>query len=172
MLLSGCEKARIEAPTPRPAGAQNPRAVQADAGPEASAPPPTFTNLPLDHAPVQLIRQLSKEADVTAVCELGSLVDRYGAPNDIYHLFDVECLNADAWRGRLPGSTVHFLWHVEKGARVPAKHERLLVLLERRKDHLQPPRDVDWVALDVGVFRLSPAALGKLSTVLKAQRPP
>jgi len=137
-----------------------------DASSDSSFPYPVETAQPSDEVPLGLLKQLAKEAAIVAVCELESLDDLYNQPKDIYHLFVVGCRDPITWVGPKQTGRLRFLWQVEKGSRVPAPHSKLLVLLTQRRDVGSAPQGVNWVALDIGVFRFSEGALQRLESVL------
>ena len=145
---------------------QSPPDAALDAYADAASPYRYDEASPPDKVPLGLLKHLAKEADLIALCNFDSFSDLYDSPKDIYHLFNVNCTNAEVWRGPTQSQSLRFLWHVEKGGRLPRPGSQLLVLLAKRRDLLDPPQDVPWAALDIGVFRFSPRALAKLKPQL------
>lgn len=123
---------------------------------------------PADDLDTALTLRIAREADLVALCTAESFQDLYGTTKDIYHLFKVRCGEPSVWKGHAEVGVIKFLWHVEKGNRIPPVGARLLVLLQARKpQQLATFSDVPWASLDVGVFYLSPTAIAKLEPKLR-----
>jgi hypothetical protein len=118
---------------------------------------PVDMSTPKDFFTDRLLRTLAREASATVVCRLLGLVDAFPQQKDPDVFYDASCEVLEVIAGRPNNQTLHFIWQVERGNRMPPPQSELLVYLKARKEPLDGPPLLKWVALDTGVLRYTPA---------------
>jgi hypothetical protein len=135
-----------------------PLAAPRDAGTVPSAPTyPVLTRPPKDKLDPRLIKTLTREASAAVVCRLRGLTDVFPGARDPDVFYDAACEVEESLRGPLLVGPVHFIWQVERDARMPPPDSRLVVYLKRRNRPLDGPPPLEWVALDTGVLPYTPS---------------
>jgi len=149
------------------------------AAPAASPPPPAAadpgypvdTRPPKDFFSDQLLKTLGKEATATVVCRLQGLTDVFPDHKEPDTFYDASCEVVEVLRGPSDlGKTVNFVWQVERGNRMPPPQSELLVYLKARKEPLDGPPPLKWVALDTGVMRYTPALQEKIRKTFRKKK--
>ena len=147
-------------PAPSAPAASPPAATAADPG------YPVDTRPPKDFFSDQLLKTLGKEATATVVCRLQGLTDVFPDHKEPDTFYDASCEVVEVLRGPIDaialGKTLNFVWQVERGNRMPPPQSELLVYLKARKEPLDGPPPLKWVALDTGVMRYTPALQEKI----------
>ncbi len=158
-MVGGCKRPALAAQDARNAKAagESPKASKTDTSPGY----PVDTRPPKDFFNDRLLRTLAREASATVVCRLSSLTDVFPEHRNPDIFYDATCdvleVLADSLAGSLDGKPLHFIWQVERDARMPPPQSELLVYLKARKEPLDGPPALKWVALDTGVMRYTPA---------------
>jgi hypothetical protein len=112
-----------------------------------------------------LLRTLAREASATVVCRLLGLTDVFADRREPDVFYDAACEIVRVVRGprgAIDRGPLHFIWQVERGSRMPPLQSELLVYLKARKEPLDGPPALKWVALDTGVLRYTPALQEKI----------
>jgi len=159
-LWTSSDDARAAAPAP--AAVQNP---VIDAGTSATSSPgyPVDSSPPRDFFSEALLRTLAREASASVVCKLRGLTDVFGDRKEPDVFYDATCDVTEVRAGSVGSESLHFIWQVERGSRMPPPDSELLVYLKARKEPLDRPPYLKWVALDAGVMRYTEALRRKLS---------
>ena len=149
------------APAPQPSP---PAAAATDPGyPVDTRPPKDFFSDPL-------LKTLGKEATATVVCRLQGLTDVFPDHKEPDTFYDASCEVVDVLRGPIEGKILSFVWQVERGNRMPPPQSELLVYLKARKEPLDGPPPLKWVALDTGVMRYTPALQEKIRKMFRKKK--
>jgi hypothetical protein len=163
-------------PTTAPSAAPAPRAPAASP-PAATATDPGYpvdTRPPKDFFSDQLLKTLGKEATATVVCRLQGLTDVFPDHKEPDTFYDASCEVVEVLRGPVDGislgKTLNFVWQVERGNRMPPPQSELLVYLKARKEPLDGPPPLKWVALDTGVMRYTPALQEKIRKTFRKKK--
>jgi hypothetical protein len=127
------------------------------AAPDASPGYPVDTRPPKDFFSDRLLRTLAHEASAVVVCRLSSLTDALPQYLDPDVFYDAACEVLEVITGSPEAKPIHFIWQVERGSHMPPPGAELLVYLKPRKEPLDGPPALKWVALDTGVMRYTPA---------------
>lgn len=117
---------------------------------------PVNLSAPKDSYNEELLRVLKSEASATVACRLLDLNDVFPREQDPDIFYDAACEVFEVFAGSLDGKPLHFIWQVERGARMPPPQSELLVYLKQRKAPLDGPPALKWVALDAGVMAYVP----------------
>ncbi len=121
-----------------------------------------------------LLKTLGKEATATVVCRLQGLTDVFPDHKEPDTFYDASCEVVEVLRGPsdgiAPGKTLDFVWQVERGNRMPPPRSELLVYLKGRKEPLDGPPPLKWVALDTGVMRYTPALQEKIRKTFRKKK--
>jgi hypothetical protein len=140
-----------------------PSAAPASSAPASSPPAATDPGYPVDTRPPkdffsdQLLKTLGKESTATVVCRLQGLTDVFPDHKEPDTFYDASCEVVEVLRGPIESKSLNFIWQVERGNRMPPPQSELLVYLKARKEPLDGPPPLKWVALDTGVMRYTPA---------------
>ncbi len=169
----------------RDAGATGPSAQPSPASSSATPAPrppaanttapgyPVDTTPPKDFFSDKLLKTLGKEATATVVCRLRGLTDVFPDHKEPDTFYDASCEVVDVLRGPdalREGKTLDFIWQVERGNRMPPPQSELLVYLKARKEPLDGPPALRWVALDTGVMRYTPALQEKIRKTFRKKK--
>jgi hypothetical protein len=154
-LGCGCKRPALAAQDARDAkeAGRAPSAAKAETSPGY----PVDTRPPKDFFSDRLLRTLAREASATVVCRLSSLTDVFPEHREPDIFYDAACDVIEVIAGSSDGKPLHFIWQVERDARMPPPQSELLVYLKARKEPLDGPPALKWVALDTGVMRYTPA---------------
>jgi len=131
-----------------------------DAGPTSptvSSGFPVSTRPEKDFFTEPLLRTLAKEASAIVVCRLLNLVDSFPGEREPDIFYDATCEVLEVIAGSPKGTPLHFIWQVERDNPMPRPDSELLVYLKARKEPLDGPPSLKWVALDTGVMGYTPA---------------
>ena len=135
---------------------------------------PVDTRPPKDFFSDQLLKTLGKEATATVVCRLQGLTDVFPDHKEPDTFYDASCEVVEVLRGPIDaialGKTLNFVWQVERGNRMPPPQSELLVYLKARKEPLDGPPPLKWVALDTGVMRYTPALQEKIRKTFQEEK--
>ena len=134
----------------------------ADTGPTPTPGYPVDTSPPKDFFSDALLRTLAREASASVVCKLKGLTDVFADKEEPDVFYDAACEVTEVRTGSVGSEPLHFIWQVERGARMPPPGSELLVYLKLRKQPLDGPLPLKWVALDTGVMRYTDALRRKL----------
>jgi hypothetical protein len=152
--------ARDPVRTTSPAPAPDARSAGgAPAAPASDTSPgyPVNTRPPKDFFDERLLRTLAREASATVVCRLLNLTDLFPEERDPDIFYDASCEVLEVIVGAPKGKPLHFVWQVERDHRMPPPQSELLVYLKARKQPLDGPPPLKWVAVETGVLRYTPA---------------
>lgn len=128
----------------------------------AQATYPVDTSPPKDLFNEGLLRTLSREASAAVVCRLLGLVDVFPQQKDPDVFYDATCELTESISRAPKDKSLHFIWQVERGSRLPPLGSELLVYLKKRKLPLDGGPPLRWVALDTGVLRYTPALKARI----------
>lgn len=130
---------------------------------------PVDTSPPKDFFSDALLRTLAREASAIVACRLRGLTDVFPDRREPDTFYDADCDVTEVRAGSVGTDAFHFVWQVERGSRMPPPGSELLVYLKRRKEPLDAPPALKWVALDTGVMRYTEALRRKVG---QASHPP
>jgi hypothetical protein len=105
----------------------------------SSAAYPVDTSPPTDFFNDKWLRTLTLESEVVVVCRLKGLLDTQPDRREPDIFYDAACDILEIVRGPLSAKTVHFIWQVERGNRMPPPESDLLVFLKRRRPPTKDP---------------------------------
>ena len=153
-MVAGCQRMAWAAQDAREAreAFSIPEAAKTDLSPGY----PVDTRPPKDFFNDRILRTLAHEASAMVVCRLLNLTDIFRNPRDPYIFYDATCEVLEVIAGSPDGSPFHFIWQVERDNRMPPPHSELLVYLKARKEPLDGPPALKWIAIDTGVMRYTP----------------
>jgi hypothetical protein len=164
------------APAAQPSRPPPSAPASAPGAPVAGSPTATDPGYPVDTRPPkdffsdQLLKTLGKEATATVVCRLQGLTDVFPDHKEPDTFYDASCEVVEVLRGPIEGRTLNFVWQVERGNRMPPPQSELLVYLKARKEPLDGPPPLKWVALDTGVMRYTPALQEKIRKMFRKKK--
>jgi hypothetical protein len=167
--LAACQRPALAS---RDAGASRAPTQPAAPAPSTIAAPgyPVDPKPPKDFVSDPLLKTLGKEAKATVVCRLQGLTDVFPDHKEPDTFYDASCDVIEVLRGPIEGKTLDFIWQVERGNRMPPPQSELLVYLKARKEPLDGPPPLKWVALDTGVLRYTPALQEKIRKTFRKKK--
>jgi hypothetical protein len=125
--------------------------------PSASVGYPVDMDPPKDLHHESLLRTLHREAAAVVVCELQGLRDVYGDKGAPDIFYDATCNVSEVLKGKVPTGSLHFIWQVDRDARMPPPGSEMLACLKALREPVPEAPGLKWIALDTGVFRYTEA---------------